>query len=436
MNFLDGLVFPQSSEHIELLHYILIMIMFLFVPFISILFGGTILSVYYRRRGLKENNPLFLHFSYDVIETLTINKSIGIILGIVPLLTAILIYAQLFHSAETPSVNYLIISFIFTAIGVVLIYIYRYSVIFGGLFESIKNLVPEEDSMGELIINYRDGSRSLGNLTGRYGIVFLFIALFLFIAATSSALYPILSLEVLVRFLLFLAAASAVTGGSIFFAFFYWEGGIKSGDDNYRSFVKKTALSLTFTGTLIQPFFLTFDIIVLPSSALSGAVFIYSTLAILLMFVVYHFLYSMIRDSNLKMSGPVFYVLIFSMFGVIVKDQLAMSNATRLNTAMLASKYTEYLKEITGENKEAAKVNGEHIFNNICSSCHSFDHKIVGPPYKQTLPKYEGKLDQLVAFIRNPSKKNPDYPPMPNPGLKPNEAQAIAEWLMKTYKTK
>jgi cytochrome c len=144
----------------------------------------------------------------------------------------------------------------------------------------------------------------------------------------------------------------------------------------------------------------------------------------------------MIRNSDVKMSGPVFYVLIFSMFGVIVKDQLAMGNATKLNSVILASKYTEYLKEITGENKVMAAANGEQIFKNICSSCHSFDHKIVGPPYKQTLPKYEGKLDQLVAFIRNPSKKNPDYPPMPNPGLRPNEAQAVAEWLMKTYKTK
>ena len=144
----------------------------------------------------------------------------------------------------------------------------------------------------------------------------------------------------------------------------------------------------------------------------------------------------MIRDSNLKMSGPVFYVLIFSMLGVIVKDQLAMGNATKPNSVILAAKYTEYLKEITGENKIAAIVSGEQIYKNICSSCHSFDHKVVGPPYKQTLPKYEGKLDQLVAFIRNPTKKNPDYPPMPNPALKPAEAQAVAEWLLKTYKTK
>jgi cytochrome c len=436
MNFLDSFVLPQSSEHIELLHYILMLIMFLFVPFISILFGGTALSVYYRRRGLNEKNPLFLRFAHDIIETLTINKSMGIILGIVPLLTSVLIFAQLLHNTESPAVYYLLFSFILTTIAVILIYTYRYSVTFSGLFDSIKNMIPEDNSTSEIIKNYRDGSRALSYRSGRYGLLLLFVALYLFVAGISNTLYPLFSLEVIIRFLQFLSAAFTITGGAIFFAFFYWDGGKQKEDDNYRAFIKKIAVIITFTGAIIQPVFLTYDYIVLPSFALSGAVFAYGMIAILLLFIVYHLLYSMIRDAYVKMSGPVFYVLIFSMFGVIVKDQLAMGNAAKPNSVILAAKYTEYLKEIKGENKIAAIVSGEQIYKNICSSCHSFDHKIVGPPYKQTLPQYEGKLDQLVAFIRNPTKKNPDYPAMPNPALKPAEAQAIAEWLLKTYKTK
>jgi cytochrome c len=52
------------------------------------------------------------------------------------------------------------------------------------------------------------------------------------------------------------------------------------------------------------------------------------------------------------------------------------------------------------------------------------------------MPKYEGKKTQLVAFIRNPVKVNPAYPPMPNPGLKPNEAEAVATYLLENYKKK
>jgi cytochrome c len=94
------------------------------------------------------------------------------------------------------------------------------------------------------------------------------------------------------------------------------------------------------------------------------------------------------------------------------------------------------MAELTGSGKKATAISGEQIFKNICSSCHSFDHKIVGPPYEQTLPKYEGHVDQLIAFIRNPVKKNPGYPPMPNPGLSPVEADSIAHYIMATYKKK
>ena len=54
--------------------------------------------------------------------------------------------------------------------------------------------------------------------------------------------------------------------------------------------------------------------------------------------------------------------------------------------------------------------------------------------YNESLKKYEGKLKDLVAFILNPKKINPDYIPMPNPGLKPSEAKAVAKYILDTYK--
>lgn len=82
------------------------------------------------------------------------------------------------------------------------------------------------------------------------------------------------------------------------------------------------------------------------------------------------------------------------------------------------------------------QISGADIYNGKCIACHQFDKKVVGPPYKETLPKYEGKMDELIKFISNPVKINAEYPAMPNQGLKPNEAKAIAEYIMATYKTK
>ena len=58
----------------------------------------------------------------------------------------------------------------------------------------------------------------------------------------------------------------------------------------------------------------------------------------------------------------------------------------------------------------------------------------MGPPYQETIPKYNGDVKKLAQFIYNPVKVNPDFPPMPNQGLKMKEAEAIASWLMSKVK--
>ena len=75
-------------------------------------------------------------------------------------------------------------------------------------------------------------------------------------------------------------------------------------------------------------------------------------------------------------------------------------------------------------------VSAEQIYNQKCIACHKFDVKLVGPPYKETVPKYNGDVKKLSEFIFNPVKINPDYPSMPNQGLKKKEAEAMAQWLM------
>ena len=39
-----------------------------------------------------------------------------------------------------------------------------------------------------------------------------------------------------------------------------------------------------------------------------------------------------------------------------------------------------------------------------------------------------------AAFIMNPTKKDPAYPPMPNPGLTPAQASAVADYELSHYK--
>ena len=445
MDFFNSLVIPQSADHIKLLHYMLILILFLFIPFISILFGGTILSLFYKGKGNKDNNHLYLRFSKEVAELTTVNKSMGVILGIVPMFTAILIFIQLLHAANTSVSSYLSWSFILSAIGIILIYAYRYSLSFNTIFDSLKDFTPNDEEVYDEFRKFRKGSLDLSNKTGLSGIVLLFIGLWFFTAGVTFATYPndwvnttflgnLFSWNVLIRFISFIIGSFGVTGGLLFFRFFFWEGGRKNIDDNYKEFVRKSALTVTFASMILLPVFLLLDVILLPDGAISLGIFSYAILAILLIFLALHLLYSMVKYANTRFSGSIFFVILLVILSSTVKDELAMSNATEMQSLKLADKFETYMNGLKGVSPAAMTVRtGEQIYQTVCSACHRFDKVVVGPAYDDVLPQFEGKKDALVAFIRNPVKVNPKFPPMPNPGLSLAEAKNIADYELTTH---
>ena len=76
---------------------------------------------------------------------------------------------------------------------------------------------------------------------------------------------------------------------------------------------------------------------------------------------------------------------------------------------------------------------GERIFNQICSACHSFESRVIGPPYNEVLPKYVDDLEGLTSFIWKPVKVDSDYPSMPGQGLKKSEARSVAYYLISRF---
>ena len=91
------------------------------------------------------------------------------------------------------------------------------------------------------------------------------------------------------------------------------------------------------------------------------------------------------------------------------------------------------MKTSAGKNRIHVAILVFDVYKRICSSCHRFDQKIVGPPYITVLPKYENDIQKLIEFVSHPQKVNPDYPTMPNLGLKITEIEAVAGYLIKTY---
>ena len=162
MEWLQNITLPQSLEHIELLYYLLVISLFIFISFVSIIFWGTGLSAYFKMNEKKYLDDKYRRIAKDIIEIVTINKSIGVILGIIPLITSILIFAQLFQSAETANLDYLTLSLALLSIALFFIYDYR-------------------NSLSEL--------KDLRLSSGIAGFIILFFALWLFVTGITVAVF-------------------------------------------------------------------------------------------------------------------------------------------------------------------------------------------------------------------------------------------------------
>lgn len=447
MEFLDKLVLPQSAEHINLLHLIAIIVQFIFIPFLSLVFGGTLFSIIYRNKGLKEQNPHFIRFSSELINLTTFNNTFGVVLGIVPPLILLLIFSQILHTVQSSAIVYFGTSVLLTVICLILIYTYKYSLNLSLILSTFRN---EKDESGnnnylqEEIEQYQTNFRKANNSTGHWGIIFLLAAAYFYFAGYSTAIHfkmqanvsawqTLFSLNVILYWLQFIAASLALTSAFTLFYYFSWEGGKKNLIADYAELIKKVSVRTLTISLAILPLFLVINFITTPTVAVSKSFFSFASLALIAIFAVYHFIFQVMKNSKFAYASWIFILVIATYLFTIISNQSTVKSSTRSQAAVLSSNYDVYLKNLKSSGV-GGLMTSEQIFKSKCSACHSFDRKIVGPPYKETLPKYEGKTDELVKFIMNPTKKNPGYPPMPAQGLKPAEARAIADYILENYK--
>ncbi|MDD4882653.1 MAG: c-type cytochrome [Gallionellaceae bacterium] len=69
-----------------------------------------------------------------------------------------------------------------------------------------------------------------------------------------------------------------------------------------------------------------------------------------------------------------------------------------------------------------------------CLSCHQIDKKVVGPAFKDVANKYKGDAkaeEHLLGVIQKGGKGVWGNVPMPpQPGVKPDEAEALVKWVL------
>lgn len=447
MDFLENSVLPQSAHHMVLLKYLLVLTFILFIPYVSALFGSLTISLYFKRKGEKASDKNYLRLAKDLIDIVTFNKGVAFALGIVPMLSSAFCYAQLLHLSGAAVPGYILLALIFFIISLLLIYTYKYAFHLKSILELAAKQNTEQEDLNAELNSYQKSTATLYSKTGLYGLIFLFIATYIFVAAVqlatdssqwgsaSTLINALFSINAFTYYIQFIALAFAVTSALILYKYFRPNSDAVIHDENYSAYVKTFALRLGLISTIILPLLIIINVVSKPALSYSYDLFGAALIALLVLLLISNLYYVMLKESKVKFSAAVLYLFVVVFAFLILKDQFAFDTSTKKQYAIIAANYEEYQKQLNEKLGIATTViNGADIYNGKCIACHKFDVKLVGPPYKETLPKYEGKMDELVSFIMNPVKKNPAYPAMPNQGLKPNEAEAVAKYIMETYK--
>ena len=429
MDFLNEFFLPPSSDHLHLIKYIILLIYFIHIPFISLLLGGTFFSVIFRL--LASNNQLtnYWRVSKDFIETLIFPKTAGIILGVIPLFILTLIEGQIFYDADISIVKFMMITTLLVAMGITLVYFYRYTFI-----------------MSEIKPNLQLAS----------GIIGLFVLLsgyLIFSAVSALVLDPgrwsvinsisqsLFSWNVIARFLHFLSASLAVSGTALLFFIFNWKELRKDIEPEYSVYLIRLGGGISLGFSLIQPLLLFWNLITLPNPALHNMVFGFSVLGLFLLMFICITLYKLLVDNRIKLGRNAFILFIILLIVMIINDHYARESAIEDHTQLQIIRAEEVQARLEAEHERLIETAvepdlniGKQVYNAQCNACHRFKEKLVGPAYNEVLPKYLDRQSDLVDFIRDPYRVDQNYPAMPKLGLSQKEIQSVVAYLFMTLK--
>src|SRR4030065_977844 len=86
---------PLSTEFYSLLRYGLFLVLFLHLPFVGFIIGGSPVSLLLNFLGKEKRDPAYLRFSKELMETVMIRRWPLFMFGIVPLLLVWFAYARI-----------------------------------------------------------------------------------------------------------------------------------------------------------------------------------------------------------------------------------------------------------------------------------------------------------------------------------------------------
>ncbi|WP_222597114.1 hypothetical protein [Chitinophaga pinensis] len=95
------------------------------IVFVNLMLGGSLLTLWAEIKGLKDKD--YDRFAYETAKTITVNKSLAVVLGVAPLLSINTLYSVYFYSANALTGLMWISVIPLVTIAFLLTYLHKYS---------------------------------------------------------------------------------------------------------------------------------------------------------------------------------------------------------------------------------------------------------------------------------------------------------------------
>jgi cytochrome c len=415
-----------------ILQLAIVFLFLLHILFVALMVGGSLLTLVYEVRGRRRTELDAL--ALEIAKTVTVNKSLAVVLGVAPLLVINALYGVHFYTANALTGSAWIAVVPLVALAFLITYAHKYS------WHALAD---------------RKGLHIALGASG--AALFLWVPL-IFLANINLMLFPgqwphvrgflssLLLPNVLPRYLHFVVASVAVC--ALFLVGYFGRQGfaaerILPGLD--RAALRRELAGVALAATALQLLAGPLLLFTLPAQgvswALVGNIALGAVLALAALWLLWR------ETQSVEPTVGLRYVVVCCLFtGTVVfmgyGRHLYREQALAAHRALVAERSEDFQAALVGAHmraatgqlrvgeQEASLSPGERSFRAVCMGCHAMDTRLVGPPVSEIAQVYEGNLDGLIAWVRAPGRKRTDYPEMPPISMSEAQYRAVAEYVL------
>jgi cytochrome c len=420
---------PAPEGFLEIL---LIVSFLVHIVFVHLMVGGSMFSLICQIRGLK--TPDYEKLAYRIMQTVTVNKSLAVVMGVAPLLIINTLYAPQFYASSALIGDMWMAIIPLVTIAFLLAYVHKF---WWNHFINIPEL-------------------HIG-IAAMETALFLFIPL-IFMTNVNLMLFPEYWPEVkgffsamklpnvLQRYMHFVSAS--VLFSSLFFV---WWTGRKTFIQEVRFSelriisVRRFFYAFAFGATIFQILTGLIVFVSLPTQGMSwGFTLLLMLGGILILPAIWWMWQNMTHPGRLLDDRFKEIIACFACAAIImgIARHDYRENALADHKMAIAEKTANYQAAVKEAGKQAqlaaikakeseVALPGATAFNQSCAACHHATLPTVGPALQEIKEIYANNPSGIAAWTKAPGKKRPDSMKMPGfPQLSDAELSAISQFIL------